>query len=239
MLPSPLSNPPQTANTLLEHLFLDWNGTLFSDTWAAVIANNELFKVLGVRPISKTDWQATFEIPIINFYLHHGCSLEKMAADPASLQQLFSQSYEPLADRCRTRRGARQLLSWLGENKIRRLLLSNHTEPEIIAQLKRLRLINSFEVLTASQELSGVIVEATKEAKLAAHLKTTTSPKKRIAIIGDAPEEVEIGRRAGIWTIAITGGFYSTSRLRACHPDFLVDSLPAALAVLQELHAID
>ena len=44
-------------------------------------------------------------------------------------------------------------------------------------------------------------------------------------MVGDGPQDVEAGRRAGCRTIGIQGGFLAPERLISAQPDVLIESL--------------
>jgi phosphoglycolate phosphatase len=58
--------------------------------------------------------------------------------------------------------------------------------------------------------------------------------KDEVIIIGDSPEEIEVGKAAGIKTVAITGGYYSTARLKASKPDFLISNLKELIGIVKK-----
>jgi phosphoglycolate phosphatase len=74
-----------------------------------------------------------------------------------------------------------------------------------------------------------------KQEKLAVFLRRASYRRQDVVIVGDSPEEVEIGRALGIWTVAVTGGYYSAARLSECAPDALVGRLGQIKVVLQHL----
>ena len=52
--------------------------------------------------------------------------------------------------------------------------------------------------------------------------------------VGDAPEDIEMGKRAGVFTIGVVSDYVSRRRLEAAAPDLLldtIDELPAVLAI--------
>lgn len=49
--------------------------------------------------------------------------------------------------------------------------------------------------------------------------------RRKFAIIGDMPTDIEAGQRAGIWTIGITSGLSSKKLLDEKHPDLIIESL--------------
>jgi 2-phosphoglycolate phosphatase len=57
-------------------------------------------------------------------------------------------------------------------------------------------------------------------------------PPSRLAMVGDGPQDVECGRAAGAYTVAVAGGFASAERLRAARPDALINGLPELVPAL-------
>jgi len=53
-------------------------------------------------------------------------------------------------------------------------------------------------------------------------------------LIGDSPLDIEAGRRAGIFTVAVSHGIRSTSALRAMAPDVLVNDLVQLLQLARQ-----
>ena len=54
--------------------------------------------------------------------------------------------------------------------------------------------------------------------------------------VGDAPQDVEMARRAGVTAIGVLGPFPTERRLRAAQPEFLIDSIEELPDVLKRLH---
>jgi phosphoglycolate phosphatase-like HAD superfamily hydrolase len=215
----------------LDHVILDWNGTLLADAVASWEAANLSLAAFNGRPVTLAAYRDTLDIPIIEFYVRHGCDRRQIEEKREQLERIYHENYERLVARARTRRGARQLLTWLGRHGVQRVILSNHTVRGIGLQLSRLRLRNHIDQLLANEAPGVVLMRSNKLEKLTTYL-VGHSGRQRVAIIGDGPEEVEIGRSAGIWTVAISDGTFSKRRLRAARPDFLVDSLPEAIVAL-------
>jgi phosphoglycolate phosphatase len=54
----------------------------------------------------------------------------------------------------------------------------------------------------------------------------------QLVVVGDGPQDIEAGRRAGSRTIGVQGGFLAPERLIASQPDVLIDSLADLPAIL-------
>jgi 2-phosphoglycolate phosphatase len=53
-----------------------------------------------------------------------------------------------------------------------------------------------------------------------------------LVMVGDGPQDVEAGRRAGARTVGVRGGIAVADRLSAARPDVLIDSLAELLAIV-------
>lgn len=203
----------------------DWNGVLIADTCACLDADNHVLETFGGTPVNIKQYRETIIIPAIDFYAQHGCDRDELLANSEKLGEVFHSFYEPRAARCRTRRGAREALKFLKANFIDSVILSNHTVEGIEFQLNRLNIADYFAKILANSELDSSMKERNKLEKLARYLSAKGYKGSEALIIGDSPEEIEIGKKLGLTTIAITDGYYSTPRLRAAKPDYLINNL--------------
>jgi len=92
--------------------------------------------------------------------------------------------------------------------------------------------------LLADTTLDSSMKGRNKKEKLIDYIKSNNFKKSEVMIIGDSPEEVEIGKDAGIKTIAITGGYYSTSRLVKSKPDFLINNLIELIEIIKKINKV-
>jgi phosphoglycolate phosphatase-like HAD superfamily hydrolase len=62
-------------------------------------------------------------------------------------------------------------------------------------------------------------------APLKLALRRLRLPSANCVYVGDAPEDIEMARRANVRSIAVLGPFPTHHRLRAARPDALLDSI--------------
>lgn len=212
----------------------DWNGTLLADTQVNLRASNFNFKKFGLKQISLTRFQKTFHIPVSRFWLEHKGKTEDLDAQSKNFHRL----YETHANKTRTRAGSKPLLSWLKKYGIKRMIYSNHIAPDIIKQLMRLNIFEYFdEVLARSVEDGHTQVHfRNKEQKLLDYIKRNNLKPKEILTVGDTEEEIEIGKKYGYHTVAITGGYNSTARLKKHKPDFLIHNMKDLIPIIKKLN---
>lgn len=212
----------------------DWNGTLLADATAVVEGVNKELEVLGQPPITLATYRQLYEIPTVNFYQKLGVPAAEFKAKSPAMAKVFHEYYEPRAARARTRHGARELLDHLARKGVTRVILSNHTLEGIYFQLERLGLTHHFEAVLANEAI-GMGHFKGKRERLVDYLHETGVDPAKAAIVGDTVEEVKIGKELGMKTIAITGGYNATNRLRQAKPDALVTSLLQIKEAVEEV----
>lgn len=217
----------------IKQVVFDWNGTLIADATASMNTDNHILDVFGGRRVNLKTYRDTIVIPSIEFYVTHGCDREQLLSQSKKWGEEFHSHYEPRVAKIRTRQNAHELLKWLAENKIDSIILSNHTVVGINSQLKRLGIEKYFSKLLANDALDGSMKGISKKEKLKIFFENSGLTQKEMIIIGDSPEEVEMGKSIGIKTVAITGGYYSTPRLRKSQPDYLINNLKELVGIIK------
>ena len=219
---------------MIKLVVFDWNGVLIADAAATVAVDKELFKAFGHEPLDMKTYREIFTMPIKEFFFAAGFTRAEMERDAVRIQEMFHKLYEPRIAKIRTRTGARKLLGYLKTKHIDAVILSNHTIEGITVQLRRLGIEGYFSNIIANDKHT-TMARKNKGEKLVELVGKSHHKKEEIIIIGDSTEEIEAARMAGIKCISITGGYYSTRRLKAGKPDFLINSLPQMIAIIQSL----
>jgi phosphoglycolate phosphatase len=223
---------------MIKLLVFDFNGVLIADTQACMAADNNVIKTFGGKPVNLKVYRDTIIIPAVNFYSTHGCNREELLKNSKRLGEVFHTFYEKRAAKIRGRKYAKKILKWLYKNNIDSIILSNHTVVGIDYQLKRLGMRDYIKKLLANTALDSSMKGRNKKEKLIDYIKSNNFKKSEVMIIGDSPEEVEIGKDAGIKTIAITGGYYSISRLVKSKPDFLINNLIELIEIIKKINKV-
>lgn len=220
---------------MIKLVVFDWNGVLIADTAACHATDNHVLKHFGGKPVNIKTYRDTIVIPAIEFYSQHGCKKETLLKKSDELGKVFHAFYEPRASKVRTRIGAKDILKWLEKNGIKKIILSNHTIDGINIQLRRLRINQFFPLLLANSSGETSMKKRNKFEKLALYIKERKLNLQQILIIGDSPEEIEIGKRLGIHTVAIINGFYATWRLKEKNPEFVISNLNQLRGIIDKL----
>ena len=219
---------------MIKLVVFDWNGTILSDTQACWKADANVFKHFGLKELTLKRYKDTFDIPLDKFYAANGLPEKDFWENLEQIQSIFHDDYEERAKKCRSRAGARNLLKWLAERDTERIILSNHTIKGIENQLERLKLKDYFTQVLANEEHTKTAIKGKRE-RLEDYMKDKHFKPGEVVIIGDSPEEIEIGRKMGLKSITITDGFFSTKRLKEKKPDHLVKRLDEIIGIIESL----
>lgn len=113
--------------------------------------------------------------------------------------------------------------------RYRLAIVTNKSRATTDAVLGRLGVRSLFSAIVADGDLLGLkpspqpIIEAAKLLGV---------EPGQVVVVGDGPQDVEAGRRAGCRTIGVLGGFLPKERLLAAQPDILIESLAELPPVL-------
>jgi HAD superfamily hydrolase (TIGR01549 family) len=211
-----------TLRDHLEAVLLDWDGTLLDSFEADTAAYLQMFRALGVgwgpeeleRHYSP-DW----------YQVYRAARIPRDRWKDADL--LWRRAYENYRPKLVS--GARQVLRRLGARYRLGLVTSGDSE-RVISQLRRLRLTSRFVVRVCHEDTPR---PKPHPAPLLAALGRMRLDPAVAVYVGDAPEDVEMARRAGVRAVGVLGSFPTAHRLRASRPDVLLDSLRELPALLE------
>ena len=221
---------------MIKLVAFDWNGTLIADTKATVDSVNEAIKLFPARPITVRDFQKNYDVPIYKFYQNIGVDIKGLMKKSRETQEVFHSYYEKRASKLSTRTGTRELLKHLSKEEINSIIFSNHIAHQIAKQLKRLDIDKYFIEILANDDLVTVLKSKTKEQKFKEFVSKSKFKPKEILIVGDYTEEVEIGKRMGAVTVAITNGVITRKRLKSANPDYLINNLQEVIGIITKLN---
>ena len=221
---------------MIKLVAFDWNGTLLSDAQTVTDACNHFIKALGGNPITLEIYRQKFTVPVIDFYESVGLDRQKVLKNSLKNSAIFHKYYELKVSNLRSRTGARKVLTWLNQNQIQAVIISNHVVDRINEQLNRLYLLQYISKTIANNQLDEALKGKNKGDKLKAFIKSQNLKPQEVLVVGDSSEEIEIAKEIGSISIAITHGHYSTSRLKAAKPDYLINSLREIIKIVERIN---
>lgn len=218
----------------MKHLAVfDWNGTLFDDTSATLLGVNRVLSIFGKPPIELHLLQESFSFPLIHFYERMGVSVNEYLERNEELSHAYIETYEACNGDCAVMEGAADLLEWLGEKNVHSMILSNHLQERLDADVARLGITRYMRHVSGNKERATITQGLSKQTRLEAYMEEHGFAPENTFIIGDSHEEPELARRLGLLGISIAGGMLSAARLEKYKADHIVHRLAEVRPILE------
>jgi len=214
---------PATRNRGVEGVLFDWDGTLINSYHADTSAYLAMFKEMGIawglEELEKNyspNWYQVYRAARLP---------RKCWADADRRWRAHYSEHRP-----KLIAGARRILARLG-NAHRLGLVTSGDRDRVIRQLREFRLTTLF----AARVCSGDTLRKKPHPEpLRLALRQMKLHPSACVYVGDAPQDVEMARRAGVRAIGVLGPFPTEKRLRAARPEFLIGSLQELPDVLKK-----
>jgi phosphoglycolate phosphatase-like HAD superfamily hydrolase len=183
--------------------------------------------------VSLETFRENYDMPLEKFFRGMGVSENHLHRVNGEFKDVFHDNYEPLADECELRSGARELLSASNDNGLTQVVLSNHLVAPICRQMDRFSIRPFFAEIIAGLDRKSQFGKKSKGEKLKDYMDANGLKPQETAIVGDSPEEIIIAKNLGLTSFALIGGHSSEKRLRRENPDYLVQSLSEIEEILR------
>jgi HAD superfamily hydrolase (TIGR01509 family) len=208
----------------VEGVLFDWDGTLIDSYQADSSAYLAMFKEMGItwglEELEKNyspNW----------YHVYRAARLpRKHWADADRLWRAHYAKHRP-----RLMAGARWVLARLRRTHALGLVTSGDRD-RVARQLREFSLTKIFSARVCSGD---TLRKKPHPEPLRFALRQMDLDPSACVYVGDAPQDVEMARRAGVRAIGVLGPFPTEKRLRAAHPEFLIDSIEELPDVVKKL----
>lgn len=212
--------PPQPIHAVL----FDWDGTLLDSYHADMQAYLKMFRTLGV------DWGAK---DVDRHYSPNWHRIYRAAGIPrtrwAEADRLWARYYRQQSPALLP--GARRVLAALRRRYVLGLVTSGN-RARIRRQLREFRLKPAFAARVCAEDSRH---RKPHPAPLQEALRRLRLSAGACIYVGDAAEDVEMARRAGVCAVAVLGPFPTHDRLRAARPYAVLKSIRELPRLLRSL----
>lgn len=202
------------ARTAIRAVLLDWDGTLLDSYHADTVSYIEMFRALGIS-WGVRELAAHYSPDWYNVYRAAGLPRDRWN-EADRLWRLAYRRHKP-----KLMAGAREVLRELRGHYCLGLVTSGDCG-RVLPQLRQFRLTRTFRARICHQDSQH---QKPHPEPLLQALRQLRIPATDSVFVGDAPEDIEMARRAGVRSIGVIGPFPTAARLRAACPDALLDSL--------------
>lgn len=195
-------------------VLLDWDGTLLNSYAADVRAYVAMFRAFAI------DWGVP---ELERHYSPDWYQVYRAARLPRSkwteADRLWRAAYR--AERPALLAGARSVIRML-ERKFLLGIVTSGSRGRVRRQLREFGLADYFSACVCSEDAPK---KKPHPAPLELALRRLRAEPGECVYVGDAPEDVEMARRAGVRPIGVLGPFPTAGRLRTAEPDALLRSI--------------
>jgi HAD superfamily hydrolase (TIGR01509 family) len=200
-------------------LLFDWDGTLFDSATAGLAAFQKTFGDLGIS-FTHEVYEACYSP---NWYaMYETLSLPKekwKAADELWLEH-YGEQPPKLVE------GAGETIQALQDRGYRLGIVTSGTERRVAREIQQLGLSSTFEAVICNEH---IVNKKPHPEGLEKAMRLLGSAKEICSYVGDAPEDVRMGKNAGMLTIAVPSAYPSSKNLLSEHPDIHLKSIEEML----------
>jgi HAD superfamily hydrolase (TIGR01549 family) len=208
----------------VEGVLFDWDGTLINSYQADASAYLAMFKEMGIA-WGIEELEKNYSPNWYQVYRAAGLPRKRWTeADRAWRAQYAKHRPKLIA-------GARRVLARVGNAHPLGLVTSGDRD-RVTRQLREFRLTKLFKARVCSGD---TLRKKPHPEPLRLALRQMEMDPSACVYVGDAPQDVEMARRAGVRAIGVLGPFPTEKRLRAARPEFLIGSIEELPDVLKRL----
>ncbi len=204
---------------MIKNIIFDWCGVIKDAAKQQLVLINKIFVVYGRREISLEEMQNTWEQPHMDFYNKYLPEIN--AKEQAALYRKFILE-EKTPD---ATPGIIDLIKSLKDLGRILIVVSSDLSDTLIPEIEKYGLAGVFSEVIADVE--------TKEPAVRELMIKNSFNLDETIFIGDSNCEVEVGKKIGIKTCAVTWGLVGEDRLAKMNPDFLVHNVKELEEILK------
>jgi phosphoglycolate phosphatase len=206
----------------LRAVLFDWDGTLVDSAEASFRCFEAVLVPLGIA-FDRARFQQTYSPNWYKTYEVLGLREDLWSEADRRWTQEYAQQSRRLIP------GAREALQRLAEAGLRQALVTSGNRERVKQDLLELEVRAFFRTVVCAEDV--VRRKPHPEGLLMAlgHLGLLAG---EVAYVGDSPEDVEMARAAGVFSVGIPGGFPNREALRTSAPDVWATSLDEAVGAL-------
>ena len=208
-------NPNRQITTLI----FDWDGTLVDSAHLGLVAFEKTFDELGVR-FAHDIYEAKYSPNWYSTYEALGLPKEQwQTADELWLQHYGEQS-AALID------GVGETLLSLQKRGYQLGVVTSGSRSRVCREIEQSVLFDAFGVIVCNEDIMN---KKPHPEGLERAMRTLKVNSEQCAYVGDAPEDIEMGRRGNVMTIGVRSAYPSSARLLGAKPDVYLERMTELL----------
>lgn len=198
----------------MKNIIFDWSGVVRDTVTNQMWIVNHIFRQYGVAEISTEEFRENWKQPPALFYQKY----LPQGFNEADRSKLFQKLQ--LDKDCPSATSFSEVVNLIHKCRERGYFLavvSSDFPETLIPEVKDYGLENVFEeIITDANDKLGPTQKIIKDHNL--NLENTF-------FVGDSNHEVEVSKKTGIKSVAVTWGFTSENKLKASNPDYIAHNI--------------
>lgn len=200
-------------------LLFDWDGTVVDSAQLGLTAYEKSFAELGI-PFDHEAYCAVYSPNWLTVY--EGLGLPKEHWQRAD--ELWTQHYGE--QRVELIEGVAPTLAALRQKKYRLGVVSSGNDCRVNREIEELGLAGFFEVVVCHEQITN---RKPHPEGLEMAISLLGCAKTEVGYVGDTPEDIEMGRGAGVLTVGVLSGYPTSWKVESQHPDIFVTTFAELL----------
>jgi pyrophosphatase PpaX len=206
-------------NSHITTLLFDWDGTIVDSAHLGLAAFEKTFDELGV-PFAHAVYEATYSPNWYSTYEALGLPKDRWeVADELWIRHYGEQS-APLIE------GVGETLLSLHDKGYQLAVVTSGTRSRVCREVEQSILSDAFAVMICNED---ILNKKPHPEGLERAIRTMGVEPSECAYVGDAPEDIEMGRRGNVMTIGVRSAYPSSARVLNAKPDLYLERLKELL----------
>jgi HAD superfamily hydrolase (TIGR01549 family) len=204
-----------TVRTSINTLIFDWDGTLADSSGLGLIAFQKSFADLGFD-FNVDIYEAAYSPNWYSTYEALGLPREKWVEADTLWLHHYGEQTAMLID------GAGETLQDLHRRNYRLAIVTSGSESRVCREIDQSELRGVFDAIVCNEHISN---KKPHPEGLELALQSLQSDSLTAAYVGDAPEDIEMGKAANVLTIGVRSNYPSSVRLLKARPDIYLERM--------------
>jgi len=203
----------------IKTLLFDWDGTLVDSAHLGLVAFEKTFDALGV-PFVHAVYEAKYSPNWYSTYEALGLPKEHwQTADELWIRHYGEQS-APLIE------AVGETLLKLREKGYQLAVVTSGSRSRVSREVEQCVLRDAFAVIICNED---IVNKKPHPEGLELAMREMNVAPTQCAYVGDAPEDIEMGRRGQVMTIGVRSDYPSSARVQSANPDLYLERLAELL----------
>jgi HAD superfamily hydrolase (TIGR01509 family) len=202
-------------------IIYDLDGVLVDTSDAICLSFNAALEDAGEAPRSDEEIRGMIGVPLDEMY-RRVLPRERWGIVEGCFKRYREVFMEVSLDHVRILDGVEATLSHFEEEGLQQVLATNKSAPEAEKILAHLGIDGYFDLMVGYDDVSSP--KPSPEMILLALDAMGVEPDEAV-LVEDSPTGLAAGKGAGVFTVAVTTGFYDAGVLAGSKPDYIIDEI--------------